>query len=131
VQFGDDQPPKAGEVPIHFIKSAFFRVIHVDGAYGGTTPQGNIQMEVWSERQSIPRMITYEIDGNDVREMGRDDRGGFVREVEAGLVMDLATAEQLAEWLKNRIEILKQGQFELARGSGPESKSSPETKPAP
>jgi len=95
----------------HFIKSNFFRVVHADGAWGGITPQGNIQMELWSERQPIPTLAVYPVadDGTigDESVHQREIKEGTVREVEVGVVLNLFTAKSLIKWLQERVDFLE------------------------
>ena len=97
----------------HYIKSNNFRVVHVDGAHGGITPHGYIFFAVYNDRAPIPQVTVHEIDedGSVTTEDIRDERiskDGIVREVEVGLVMDLATAESLQRWLEEKINKLKE-----------------------
>lgn len=84
---------------IHYIKGNFFRVVHADGAYGGTTPSANINIAFYSERPAIPRVTK----GDEVVET----RGGIVRELETNVVMDINTAINLYRWLGGRLEHLR------------------------
>ena len=107
---GDDKPI----MKVDYIKSNYFRVVHADGIFGGLTPRGNIQMEIWSERQPIPKQTTYRLveegDGFGTPEEiveSRVVRDAFIREVEVGVVLDLGLAKSLIEWLKIRVEMLE------------------------
>ncbi len=98
-------------VKYDFIKSNFFRVIHVDGIFGGVTPQRLIQMSVWNERWPIPKQVSHKLLpegqlGEEVPEE-RISRDAIVREVEAHLVMSLETAQQMFKWLQGRITTLE------------------------
>ena len=88
----------------HFIKSNYFRVIHADGAWGGTTPQLNIQMVLYNERQPIPTRIDYDLsEMGQVKEVGRESRRGIVREVEVSIVMSPELARSLRTWLTDKL----------------------------
>jgi hypothetical protein len=100
---------KPTEVQFEFLKSNFFRVIHVDGAFGGLSPNGRtIHLAVFSERRAIPTRTVHPIgDGGKLGNEARDRREGskgFVRELEADLTMDLATAISVQRWLVGKIE---------------------------
>ena len=97
----------ARTINFHFIKSADFRVIHVDGAHGGVTPHGYVQMTLYSERAAIPQRTTHGISdegrvGGELRDE-RLSRDGPVRECEVTALMDVATAIALRTWLDDRI----------------------------
>jgi hypothetical protein len=54
---------KLTEIEFDFIKSNFFRVIHVDGAFGGLSPNGFVHMALYSERRAIPTKVVHKIEG--------------------------------------------------------------------
>lgn len=95
-------------VRLNYIKCNSFRTVHVDGAFGGTTPLGNIQMSVYSERFPIPRESSQYINldgtlGDELKEQ-RVSRSGVIREIEVNLVMDLDRARSIVTWLQGRIK---------------------------
>jgi hypothetical protein len=97
-----------GELEFHFEKANAFRVIHVDGAYGGISP-GNrmIHMAVFSERTPLPKLVVHAVAdgilGVEIPEK-RITKSGIFREVEADLVMSLDIAISIRDWLNARIE---------------------------
>jgi hypothetical protein len=99
-------------VRFDYIKSASFRVIHVDGVVGGLTPRLDVHMDFWSERFPIPQQVVHRVnaDGNlgDEIKPERKTREAIVREVEAGVVMDLDTARAFRDWLNDRIAEIEQ-----------------------
>ena len=108
-------PPES--ITYDFIKSNLFRVLHVDGAWGGISPDGYIQMAIFSERRAIPRRVVYQLsEGRVGPEIEREERPGLVREVEADLVMSLEAAVAIREWLDGRIEMLRELRQALSQG---------------
>jgi hypothetical protein len=100
---------EAGEIRFDFIKSNNFRVLHIEGAYGGKSPHKLIHMMVYNERWPIPKQITKEFkEGKTGREIARASRDAIVREVEAQLVMDVATAKRIRNWLNNIIKNIEE-----------------------
>lgn len=96
---------EAGEIRFDFIKSNYFRVIHVEGVFGGNSPRGLINMAIFNERWPIPKQITHEFkDGQSGSEIERASRDAIVREVEAQLVMNVETAKIICKWLENKIK---------------------------
>lgn len=98
---------KAQTIKFDYIKGNYFRVVHVDGAFGGNSPRGDIRMSVWNERWPIPKQTTYKLQeggklGDEIREE-RITREAVVREVEVELVMDIEVAKTIQEWLKDKI----------------------------
>src|SRR5215218_251428 len=104
---GGEQTPKSEslvghKLQFHFIKSNAFRVVHVDGVWGGITPQLNIQMALFNERRPIPQSIVQEIQPDlSITEITseRVERLGLVREVEIEAVLSVETARSLITWL--------------------------------
>lgn len=106
-----EESSEAGTITFHFIKSSQFRVIHADGAWGGLTPRGLIEMNFYSERSAIPREITHPVTdestlGPEIAEL-RVTKQGIVREVDVGVIMDLAAAQALRKWLDDKIGTLE------------------------
>jgi hypothetical protein len=92
----------------HYIKSANFRVVHVDGATGSITPRGLIHAALFSERMPIPRMAAHKIgaDGRIGPPLEQEVRSGIVREVEVSLLMDRNVALSMRDWLTDQIAAL-------------------------
>ena len=101
------KPLADGDIEFHFEKANFFRVIHVDGAFGGVSP-GNqlIHMSVFSERQPIPKLIVQRVShgvlGEEISEK-RVGKSGIFREIEADLVMSVDIAIAIRGWLDEKI----------------------------
>lgn len=94
-------------VRFDYLKSALFRVIHADGVVGGLTPRLDVHMDFWSERFPIPKQVVHALTsegtlGEEIRSE-RTTCEAIVREVEAGVVLDLETAKALRDWLTERI----------------------------
>ena len=93
-----------GEFPVYITKSNFYRVVHVDGVYGGGTPTpGNIMMTVFSHRVSFPEKIINDGKGHEIVSK-RDVKYGMEQEFEASLVMSLDTAKVMLSWLTTTIK---------------------------
>jgi hypothetical protein len=114
------------ELSFDFIKSNYFRVICVDGAFGGVSPTGRgIHMAVYSERRPLPRKTVHSLEedgslGDELRDK-RETRTALVREVEADLVMDLLTATAVRDWLNEKIiQLAELSPPELVRSLAPE-----------
>ena len=98
---------KTGELCVHYIKSNTFRVIYAEGAHGGISPSGKIQMALFNERHPIPQQTQHagEKVGKNAVRMGKEilDKRvgltGLVREVEAEILLDAVAAKRIGEWL--------------------------------
>lgn len=99
------QPEKAtGEIPVFYTKSNFYRVIHVDGLYGGPAPTlGNIVMTVFSSRVPFPDQSANDASGKEIVQR-RVAKPGIEQEVEASLVLNLQTAKSMHLWLDSVIK---------------------------
>lgn len=82
-------------------KEKFYRVIHMDGAFGGITGGGLITCDLYTERPSHPQETTIEIDetGQVICETDAPTNPPITRIVQMGLVMTPAAAHALGEWL--------------------------------
>ena len=108
-----ENPPESME--FHYLKSGGFRVVHADGVWGGPTPRGYITMSFFSERAPIPRRISYKLNPSDGipqaltlgKELARDGKEGFVREVEVEVMIDLPMAKSLIRWLADKVRVLE------------------------
>jgi len=101
--------PDQQELIFNYCKSQFFRVIHADGAWGGVSPRGDIHISLYNERIAIPdksRLLISE-SGTALRPEEFESTSAIVREVEVDVIVDLATAIQLREWLNNKIKALE------------------------
>jgi hypothetical protein len=102
-----EAPAEKPQVDLHYIKSSHFRVIHVDGAVGGISPDGEgMRVGLFSERIPIPIQVTHEMDekGQLGEELKRVGRNGVVREVEVELAMDILAAKRLVVFLARQIK---------------------------
>ncbi len=98
-------------IVIHNIKNPGFRQIHVDGAHGGITPSGYINLNFYSQRGVIPQGTEFRIDEeNRIAEPIKNiesSKSGLIREFEIGLYMDLNVCESLKNFLETKISELK------------------------
>lgn len=107
-----DAPALKEDVKFDYLKSNFHREIIADGAFGGLTPRGYIQMSIFCERNPIPKQTVHKIkkDGtlsNEIREE-RIAREAIIRSIETTLIMDLDTATVIRNWLDNHIKKAKE-----------------------
>lgn len=96
---------------IEYVKSQFFRVLHCDGAFGGTTPRLQLLITFYNERFPIPKVLTYDqtiagAPGVEVLEE-RESKEGIIREVDVGVVLDLPAAKAFSAWLTAKISELE------------------------
>jgi len=97
-----------GKINFDYIKSNQFRVVDVDGAHGGLTPNAQrIQMALFSERAPIPKRETYKLEKGRLggKLITKEERDAIIREVEVEALMDLETAKRIVNWLKDKINV--------------------------
>lgn len=103
-------PTDKTKVKFHYIKSNSFRVVHVDGAFGGLTPAGLIFVSLYSERGAIPQTMVHDVtEAGQVgaeRQEERVGKDGIVREVEVGATMSVETATNFVKWLQEKIDLV-------------------------
>jgi hypothetical protein len=113
-----DETPEGtviGEVTTKYSKSALCRVIHADGVWGGLTPAGNIQMDLYSEKHTFPDSTTYDVVGQPGATIGALKEkqvvgGGHNREVEAEIILSPAVARSTRDWLEDKLVRLEAAQ---------------------
>lgn len=101
-------------VQFSYIKGNLFRVVHADGVIGSVTPRAQVFMSIYSERAAIPRTLVHELSNEGGEGLGRvvhtETRGGYVRELEVGIMVDRETAVGLRDWLSARIRELEEAE---------------------
>lgn len=103
----------ATEIKFFYEKSNFFRVVHADGVFGGSTPLGYLHLAFYNERHPIPKTTALALveDGKvSGPEKILDRKEGIFREVEVDVVMDLNVAVAFRGWLDEKIEGLRKHQ---------------------
>ena len=95
-------------IVINNIKNSGFRQIHVDGAHGGITPSGFINLNFYSQRTVIPKGTEFAVADNgnigDIIKNTEGSKKGLVREFEFGIYMDINTCVNLREFLTLKID---------------------------
>ncbi len=107
------------KVKFDYIKSQYFRVIHAEGAIGGVTPAGLIHFALYNERGAIPRQITHliEPDGTLGERVHEETlaREAIVREMDVDIVLSVDVAENLRNWLTDKIKEAKKLQAKATK----------------
>lgn len=115
--------PVHNKLRIEYKKSNSFRVIHADGAYGGTSPRLQLFLAFYSERFPIPQVLTFETteDGRPIREISteRESKEGIIRETEVAVILDVHAAKAFSVWLNEQVAELekRRGQILWAQTS--------------
>jgi hypothetical protein len=115
----DDSIPN--ELVFKFLNSPQYRTLHVDGAFGGVTSRGLINLSLYSEHPYIPSKVTYQFNQNGTsQELRREPEipdASVIREIEVSAILDLQVAKSIRDWLDGNIKILEQIIQETPRGT--------------
>lgn len=99
-------------ITIHNKISPSYREIHVDGAYGGVTPKGQLALSFYAERFPIPKSSDFEIDltGSKMTKIADSDdsKKGVLREYEFGVYMTYESAKALLDFMQKKISELEE-----------------------
>lgn len=96
---------EGGSIEFHYQKPSSYRTIHSDGFWGGSTPRGQFAISFFSERPPIPRSARRSIIGQDGDQFVAgpeevvDSLEGLVRQIEATVMLDLRTTQELYVFL--------------------------------
>ncbi len=99
------------KLPIHFIKSAHFRVIYASGVWFGGDAQQNVHLSFFNERAPIPQEIVLNLNERgvllDEDVSRRKMKEGFVREVETDIIFSIPSAVDFYRSLGENLKALK------------------------
>jgi hypothetical protein len=99
------------QLPIHFIKSSSFRVIHASGVWYGGDAQQNIHLSFFNERSPIPKKMVInlnergEVLSEDLTQ--RETKEGVIREVEVDVILSIPSAVDFYRTLGENLKALK------------------------
>jgi len=97
----------AAKIKFDFKESAHFRIVHVDGAFGGPTPHGLLYMSLFNEHNPMPSRVVHSIDGPQLGSELMEERvcdDALVRTNEVAVLMNFETAKVVRDWLTRQIE---------------------------
>lgn len=98
------------EFAIAYQKPVDYKVLPVNGCFGGLGPRGGMVVHFFLEMLPLPKVVVHEIthDGKLGREKGRQvDTGQLVRQLQVGIVLDPGQAEDIAKWMLGKVDELK------------------------
>jgi hypothetical protein len=99
-------PAEPISVKIHYIKLPDYKTVYVNGGTGGITANGGINLNVYTQRNTIPQTGSLEVKNGEITEKTLETKEGFVREVAFGMIFDLNSAIAIRDWLTNQIDQL-------------------------
>ena len=92
------------KITFGFKKDDDYRLIPVNGVWGGMTPRGDIMVDFFHESQSLPEAVTQAVtpDGNLGEELQRAPASHVQRTVLVGMVLTAEQAESIGRWLQEK-----------------------------
>jgi len=102
-----EQP--AATVDIHLTQSQDFKTSYASGLYSSISPGGFVNLNFYIDRQALPDLVTYSIVNNSLGpEIARSMRGGIVRELQRGVLLDINTVKNVMGALQAMISAYEQ-----------------------
>lgn len=107
----NDTQHRVIQLPIHFIKSPSFRVIHASGVWYGGDAERNIHLSFFNERTPIPKKIVINVNENgevlSEATSQRDTKEGVIREIEVDIIFSVHSAIEFYKTLGENLKALK------------------------
>lgn len=100
------------EVVFHYVEDGDSRTYYANGAFGGVSPKGEIVVNFFIDHTPIPTVEAFAVDSAGM--MGKQTRREEKYETEQGqlhvqrrvvarMVMNLADAQSIAQWLSGKV----------------------------
>lgn len=106
-----ESDPISPDIEIHNKISGTYRQVHVDGAYGGITPRGLLNLSFFAERVPIPKSTEFKLTDRgqvgDLIKNSADSKEGVLREFEFGIYFNIDVAKALVVLLSDKINQLE------------------------
>lgn len=93
------------KITFRFEKDDDYRLIPVNGVWGGPTPRGDIMVNLFHESHVVPKEVTQTLraDGRLGQERERTPPPGTVqRTVLVGMILTAEQAESIGRWLQEK-----------------------------
>lgn len=99
------------EVEFHFEMDPSYRIHAANGAMVGPTPRGEVKIDFFVESTKLPPMIVNKItEGRGLGEVVRrdpDESRIAVRRLQAGVLLSLNQARELAKAITQKVEVIE------------------------
>lgn len=95
------------KITVHNKIANTYREIHVDGAFGGITPRGLVNLSFYAERTPIPKSSEFSIVDGKIGELitnSDDSKSGILREFEFGIYTDINVAKSLIKLITDKVK---------------------------
>ena len=105
---GIEGTPDPKQIQIDFEFAPTYRIVPVNGAWGGFTPRGDFKIDFFVEGSGTPDSIIYEVTGTGLgKEIQRNRSKTFVRRIEMSILLSAQQAESIADFIKRTIAAKK------------------------
>ena len=103
-----------------FKKDENYRLIPVNGVWGGPTPRGDIRVDLFHESLSLPEVITQAVtpDAKLGKELERTPANTVQRNVMVGMILTAEQAESIGRWLQEKAREVRAGAAEKGGYAG-------------
>ena len=106
---------KSGESPakqltFRYFKDPSYRLVPINGVWGGITSRGEIHMELFHESQALPEVVVRSLtaEGGLGKEVDHQPPREISRTILVGVTLNEESAESVAKWLHARVRQLRQ-----------------------
>ena len=101
----EDTEASVSSVLFKTLKASGFNTYAADGAVGGLTPRGYVNINFYVERKPIADSYRQEVSSEGGLGERFDIKGeeGIIRELQCAVQLDIRTAIELHQWLQNMI----------------------------
>ena len=91
-------------VKFHFEQDDDYRLLPVNGVWGGVSPRGDIQADFFYESYTIPDEVTQAVapDGSLGEELERKQSALLQRTILVGMMLTADQAESIGRWLQEK-----------------------------
>lgn len=106
---------KASQITFKYIFSDDYNPAFANGVYGGVNSSGQIVANFYFERHALPNAVIHQITsqgtlGKEIERIPKDHPTSMVRFVKSGVVLDMAGAKVICEWLRRQIVAAEEAQ---------------------
>ena len=98
------------QLTFRYLKDPSYRLIPVNGVWGGITPRGEIHLELFHESQAAPEVVIRSVTqkGELGKEIDHQPPREISRTVLVGVMLTEESAESIANWLHARVRQLRE-----------------------
>ena len=105
-----------GKVKMLYNQPNDYKLTYINGVYGGITPRGDIMCHFFLEYLKLPEEEEFSLTGGKIGELVKKEGETPVinRDLKVGITLKADCAENIANWLLAKVNILK-GEKNLAK----------------